>query len=183
MCVVYACVQCVLCVAEDHKKCASCTYIRTSQPDEVHRTLICTLTMLILLLLLVLFRNMHGSLFSNGQTDIAVAGNGDLLPRGTIASGTRTISDIVISCLATIIACTWTAVHPNISAPTDSRWGICKRRTVTALCALFAPEAVATWALRQNIAAQAIVEEYNSQIMESELDDINEREKYELMLT
>ncbi|KAF8169526.1 hypothetical protein BJ912DRAFT_999464 [Pholiota molesta] len=34
--------------------------------------------------------------------------------------GHRDISDIIISCFATIFACTWSAVHPNIPSPWDS---------------------------------------------------------------
>ena len=86
------------------------------------------------------------------------------LPRADITYGTRETSDIVISCLATIFACTWTAVHPNIPSPMDSRWDIFKRRVITMTYALVAPEFITAWALRQYMAAKAIVRAYNSEI-------------------
>ncbi|OAX39393.1 hypothetical protein K503DRAFT_799686 [Rhizopogon vinicolor AM-OR11-026] len=43
---------------------------------------------------------------------------------------TRTLSDIIWNCVATLFACTWTAIHPNIPA-------------------LFAPELIITWAAQQ----------------------------------
>lgn len=75
--------------------------------------------------------------------------------------GHRDISDIIISCFATIFACTWSAVHPNIPSPWDSWWDCFKRQFVTMLYALMAPEAMTAWALRQHLAAWKIVNNFN----------------------
>ncbi|KAF8188000.1 hypothetical protein BJ912DRAFT_851333 [Pholiota molesta] len=75
--------------------------------------------------------------------------------------GQRTVHDIVISCLATIFACTWSAVHPNIPAVTDSKWTCFKRRVTITIYALLAPELVTMWAMRQRLSAKVIMDTYN----------------------
>ncbi|KJA17244.1 hypothetical protein HYPSUDRAFT_192512 [Hypholoma sublateritium FD-334 SS-4] len=122
--------------------------------------------MLIVFLLFALFRLPKGAPLTDNHVDTPeLIGNGqDLLPRADITFGTRQTSDIVISCLATIFACTWTAVHPNIPSPMDSRWDLFKRRFVTTIYALLAPEFITAWALRQYIGAKVIVRIYNSKI-------------------
>ncbi|KAF8188005.1 hypothetical protein BJ912DRAFT_407946 [Pholiota molesta] len=78
--------------------------------------------------------------------------------------GQRTVNDIVISCLATIFACTWSAVHPNIPAVTDSAWTCFKRQVTTTICALLAPELMTMWAMRQRLAAKRIRDQYNTDL-------------------
>jgi hypothetical protein len=75
--------------------------------------------------------------------------------------GQRTANDIFISCLATIFACTWSAIHPNIPAVTDSKWTCFMRRVTMMICALLAPELVTLWAMRQRLAAKKIMDKYN----------------------
>ncbi|KAF5322411.1 hypothetical protein D9619_000425 [Psilocybe cf. subviscida] len=89
-----------------------------------------------------------------------------LLPRADtspdgLSFAERSRYDIIRSCILTIIACVWTSGHPNIAAPQDAGWKALKRRIVTMIYALIAPEAVVMWALRQNIAADRIANEYN----------------------
>ena len=67
--------------------------------------------------------------------------------------GTRTIYDILWSCLSTIFTCTWIVVHPNIPAPRDSQWAVLRRRMVIMAYILIAPEFVIIWAGRQHFAA------------------------------
>ncbi|TFK52219.1 hypothetical protein OE88DRAFT_1372142 [Heliocybe sulcata] len=61
----------------------------------------------------------------------------------------RTISSIVWSCLATIFACTWSAVHPNVPPPYQSWLITLGRQLVTTCTAIVAPEAVVIWAAKQ----------------------------------
>ncbi|KAF9474057.1 hypothetical protein BDN70DRAFT_962619 [Pholiota conissans] len=75
--------------------------------------------------------------------------------------GQRSVSDIVISCFATIFACTWSAIHPNIPSPMDCGWTRLKRQFLTMLCALLAPELITAWALRQYWAAKDLAQSYN----------------------
>ncbi|KAF8175398.1 hypothetical protein BJ912DRAFT_1075237 [Pholiota molesta] len=84
--------------------------------------------------------------------------------------GQRTVNDIVISCFATIFACTWSAIHPNIPAVTDSKWTCFKRQVTITICALLTPELVTLWAIQQRIAAKEIMDEYNKDINHLTLD-------------
>ena len=70
----------------------------------------------------------------------------------------RSESSIVWGCLATIFACSWVAVHPNIPAPSGS---IFLTRLKLMGCMLIAPELVIIWAARQWYAAHRIAEHHN----------------------
>ena len=61
----------------------------------------------------------------------------------------RSIWDILWSCLATIFACSWVSIHPNIPGPDESSWRIFLRRLELMFWAVVAPEMIITWALRQ----------------------------------
>jgi hypothetical protein len=109
--------------------------------------------MLIILFICALFRTLHGAP-ANGFPALD-------LRDPQVHLGDRGVSDIIISCFATIFACTWSAVHPNIPAPTDCGWTRFKRQFVTMVYALLVPEVITAWALRQRLAAKKIVDEYN----------------------
>jgi hypothetical protein len=116
--------------------------------------------MLIVLLIFALIRTLHGvPLISPSEPPDPFPA---LALRDTQSHfGQRTVNDIVIGCLATILACTWSAVHPNIPAVTDSTWTCFKRRVTMTICALLAPELMTLWAMRQRIAAKEIRDKYN----------------------
>jgi len=71
----------------------------------------------------------------------------------------RTIWNIIWSCLATLFACTWTAVHPNIPSPDDTWVVIAFRRFKIVLLALIAPEFVIVWAIRQRLVGRGIAKD------------------------
>ncbi|KAF9440758.1 hypothetical protein P691DRAFT_686558 [Macrolepiota fuliginosa MF-IS2] len=79
----------------------------------------------------------------------------------------RTMQDIVWSCLATIFACTWVAVHPNVPDPCDSKWTVLKQRIMIMIYAILCPEFVMMWALRQRIGAARHMEQYNQEFHET----------------
>jgi hypothetical protein len=116
--------------------------------------------MLVILLIFALIRALHG---------VPLASPSDppdpfpaLALRDTPSHlGQRTVHEIVISCLATIFACTWSAIHPNIPAVTDSKWTCFKRRVTMTLCALLAPELMTFWAMEQRVGANIIMNKYN----------------------
>jgi hypothetical protein len=56
-----------------------------------------------------------------------------------------------------MFACTWTAVHPNLPAPDDSKIRVFGRRMKIVLVALLAPEYILFWALMQRHAAKELV--------------------------
>ncbi|KAJ3558024.1 hypothetical protein NP233_g11594 [Leucocoprinus birnbaumii] len=74
---------------------------------------------------------------------------------------TRSVLDILWSCFATIFACTWVAVHPNVPSPHHSGWTTLKSQILVMTVAIFAPECVMMWALRQNLGARKHANNYN----------------------
>ena len=91
----------------------------------------------------------------------------------------RTIWNIVWSCLITIFSCTWVAVHPNVPCPKRRKEGgwfqkwirnpllsFVEHRLPLLVCALFVPEFILTWAIRQSLRAKEIARdnkgEFNS---------------------
>ncbi|KAF8189019.1 hypothetical protein BJ912DRAFT_967721 [Pholiota molesta] len=122
--------------------------------------------MLIILFLLAFIRTLHGVPISPPLEApvLFIRDAGEHL-------GRRTVSDIVTSCVATIFACTWSAVHPNVPAPDDSGWTCFKRQFVTMVYALLAPEAITAWALRQRLGAKKIMKAYN----EDEGEDLDKQ--------
>ena len=79
----------------------------------------------------------------------------------------RSIWDIVWSCLATIFACSWVSVHPNIPAPNDSSSRIYLRRLELMFWAVIAPEMIITWALRQWLGARHLEKLYKGELSKS----------------
>jgi len=74
-------------------------------------------------------------------------------PSCTDPNGCRSLTDIIRSCILTILLCTWVSMHPNIPSP-DERWPrLVWRRVGLMLLALITPEAVVGWALRQRQAS------------------------------
>ena len=76
----------------------------------------------------------------------------------------RSILDILWSCLATIFACSWVSIHPNIPAPNESRWRILFRRLELMFWAVIGPEIIITWALRQWLGARHLEKLYKGEL-------------------
>ncbi|KAJ7592054.1 hypothetical protein C8J56DRAFT_1131475 [Mycena floridula] len=73
----------------------------------------------------------------------------------------RTLYDIIFGCVATIFACTWVSVHPNVP---PARLGVFKstsRRLSMMLVAIIAPEIVVAFAARQFIFSRKFAEEFD----------------------
>jgi len=68
----------------------------------------------------------------------------------------RTVWSIVWSCLVTLFACSWVAVHPNVPRATDSNALIFGRRLAMMGYMLLAPELVILWAAGQHFSAKEI---------------------------
>jgi len=79
----------------------------------------------------------------------------------------RSVWSILWSCLATLFACSWVAVHPNVPRATDSEALILGRRLATMGYMLLAPELVIFWAARQHFSAKEIAVEYQGKGVQS----------------
>ncbi|KAG2353829.1 hypothetical protein BDR07DRAFT_1308129 [Suillus spraguei] len=73
---------------------------------------------------------------------------------------TRTLWSIISSCVLTLFACTYTAIHTNIPSPEDSPIVLLLRRLWIMIVALIAPELIVVWALRQWLGARFITREF-----------------------
>jgi len=74
----------------------------------------------------------------------------------------RTLWNIIWSCLATIFACTWLAIHPNIPAPDEGFFRVNLRRAKIMVVGLVAPELIILWAMRQWCMARCLATKYES---------------------
>jgi len=88
----------------------------------------------------------------------------------------RTVEEILYSCLAVMVACTWTSVHQNIPrhfgypwrpTPVEQgssfvvpQWMILFQNVSFMLLAFYAPEVVILWAARQWYSAWCIADKY-----------------------
>jgi hypothetical protein len=75
---------------------------------------------------------------------------------------TRTLWDVIWSCAATLFACTWTAIHPNIPGMDEGTFAIYRHRLFIMILALIAPELIITWAARQFFSARKAADEFNA---------------------
>lgn len=76
-------------------------------------------------------------------------------------TGSRTVQDIIWSCLATIFACAWVAVHPNVPRRKNSGWKTFWERFFVMVFAILSPEFIVAWALRQWRGAARHAAKYN----------------------
>ncbi|PPQ82820.1 hypothetical protein CVT26_007992 [Gymnopilus dilepis] len=72
----------------------------------------------------------------------------------------RSVWDILWSCLATIFACSWVSVHPNMPGPDDSRTKIALGRLKLTFWAIVVPEMIIYWAIRQWLGARKLAREW-----------------------
>jgi len=77
----------------------------------------------------------------------------------------RTLWNIVTGCLATVFACTWVSVHPNMPSPNDGRIRIFMARLELMIWALVVPEMIIFWALRQWIGARRLAKLFEGTAM------------------
>lgn len=79
----------------------------------------------------------------------------------------RTVLDIVWSCLATTFACTWVSVHPNVPWRNEGKWILLARRIFLMIFSILTPEFMIMWALKQCIGAVMIRDAVNEASMKA----------------
>ncbi|KAG2035036.1 hypothetical protein BDR03DRAFT_923490 [Suillus americanus] len=73
---------------------------------------------------------------------------------------TRTLWTIISNSILTVYACIYTAIHPNIPSPKDSTLNILRRRLWIMIVALFAPELIVSWTIRQWLSARLVTKQF-----------------------
>ena len=122
--------------------------------------------MLLVLTLVYLFHNFQThaapltSLLAESSSNATVLST----PACICLADQRSIWDILWSCLATIFACSWVSVHPNIPGPNESRWRIFLRRLELMFWAVVGPELVIAWAFRQWSSARRLEKLYQGEL-------------------
>ncbi|KAJ3555740.1 hypothetical protein NP233_g12139 [Leucocoprinus birnbaumii] len=86
---------------------------------------------------------------------------GRRLPDPTDSGSHRTTSQIICSCIATIIASGWIAIRFNLPSPYDSGFQRFRRWIIVTIMLVIAPELIALFATRQAKAAARIKKEFN----------------------
>ena len=76
----------------------------------------------------------------------------------------RSIWDILWSCLATIFACSWVSIHPNIPGPNESGFRIFLHRLELVFWAAVSPELILAWAFRQWFGARRLEKIYKGEL-------------------
>ncbi|KAG0695635.1 hypothetical protein DFH29DRAFT_1072420 [Suillus ampliporus] len=73
----------------------------------------------------------------------------------------RNLWRIIWSCVATLFACTWTGIHPNIPGMKEGKFAVVSRRAFIMIMALIAPELIVTLAAAQFFSARAAAKDFN----------------------
>ena len=76
----------------------------------------------------------------------------------------RSIWNILWSSLATIFACSWVSVHPNIPGPDEAWWKVLLRRLELMFWAVVSPELLISWAFRQWLGARNLENLYKGEL-------------------
>lgn len=87
--------------------------------------------------------------------------NTQISPAWVSSSAVRGTSDILWSCILTLTACIYTAIHLNIPPGHGGKWQFLWRKSKWVAIALFAPEIVLYCALAQFLEARKFIKELN----------------------
>lgn len=79
----------------------------------------------------------------------------------------RTLFSILWSCLLTLAACIWAAVHPNIPAPGETIYAVKMRRVKIMVYTLLGPEFLIAWSIRQWLAARYLAHKHKRKFRSS----------------
>ena len=82
---------------------------------------------------------------------------------------TRSIHATILSCVATLFACAWTAIHPNIPGPADGWASVFFRRLYLMGLALVAPELILMWAIHQSADSRSANEKFQEALQDGTL--------------
>ena len=85
----------------------------------------------------------------------------DIAPAWVLSASYRGTSDILWSCIVTLLACIYSALHLNVPPTSFGSWQVLWLKTQWVGLALFAPEIVLYVAYYQYAQARELVEELN----------------------
>ena len=127
----------------------------------------CIMALVVGLILQCFATSVRGSSADIVESSIAAAaGNvtalqSQIAPSWVSSSHVRGTTDILWSCLLTLAACIYNAIHLNVPPMHERKWRPIWRKARWVLTALLAPEIVLYCAISQFIEAKALVKELN----------------------
>ena len=137
--------------------------------------------MLLLLTLVYLFHGFqsHASPLTSILEESLTSSNSTILSTSACIcpAEQRSLWDILWSCLATIFACSWVSIHPNIPAPNESSRRIFLRRLELMFWAVVSPEMIILWALRQWSGARHLEKKYKGKLAKSNVSNLSANTK------
>jgi len=83
-------------------------------------------------------------------------------PPPLIAEDSRMVSNIVVSCLFTLLTSIWCCIRPDIPSPSESTLRVLRTKLNIVFWTLLSPELILYWAFRQWYEAGKIAKEYKS---------------------
>ena len=92
-----------------------------------------------------------------------------LVSTPTVSIKQRSTLEILWTCLATIFACTWVSVHPNIPSSKDGRIRVTLQRLELMVWAILTPEMIIFWAMRQWRHARALTKLYKGTLSQDHI--------------
>lgn len=114
--------------------------------------------MLLILSIIYLFHNTRAVPISFLSRDVNTLNSTS--PTQCLCPNQRSRFDILWSCLATIFACSWVSIHPNMPGPKAKWWKITLLRLELMFWALISPEVIILWAMRQWYYARRLARQY-----------------------
>lgn len=84
-------------------------------------------------------------------------------PPNILCPNTRSVWNIIWTCVSTIFACAWVSVHPNIPAPRTKEWHVGLKRLELMVWTIIAPEMMIFWAIRQWVGARKLAKRYKGE--------------------
>ncbi|KIK91058.1 hypothetical protein PAXRUDRAFT_650967 [Paxillus rubicundulus Ve08.2h10] len=85
----------------------------------------------------------------------------EVLVSAYVCPNVRSIWSIILSCLVSLVACSWNAVHPNIPGVDERWWTILFRRLGIMALVAIAPELLLVWVFQQFTSAGMAAKAFN----------------------
>jgi hypothetical protein len=100
---------------------------------------------------------------------ISASNPAQIMPRDNSCDcqGHRSLFNIVWSCFATLFACSWISMHPNVPAPGDGWPIVGLRRAKMMYWGILAPELIVIWAMRQWLSACVVKKRFEGARMKN----------------
>ena len=147
---------------------AACLFPSFSHRIEPAVKTMATTSIIILLLSIFVFRLASTAPLTPLESQLLAANgnktlfNSEIAPAWATTSNVRSTSDLLWTCVLTLVICVFTVIHINVPQPNETAFLYLRRKVKWAIFAVLAPELVLFTALQQWRTARALKCELNS---------------------